>query len=129
MTIWQLSEGALLKCAVCRAGLSATLLELSPPASVPNVAQSERFRAVDAKSSFSNSAGTKRESLQLWQKLAGHLQNSTFQVMVVLLPLFGREVHGCANMGSLKGIPAESSDTSGMLSKCCNLFPCQRVNR
>lgn len=64
MTIWQLNERVILKCTVYRAEVSATLPKFSVPGSVPNMAQSKRFTAIDVKKkkSFQTlSTGTERE--------------------------------------------------------------------
>lgn len=49
MTIWQLNERVILKCTMYRAEVSATFPKFSVPGLMPNMAQSKRFRAIDAK--------------------------------------------------------------------------------
>lgn len=49
MTIWQLNEREVLKCTVYRAEVSATFHKFSVPGSMPNMAQSKRFRDIDTK--------------------------------------------------------------------------------
>lgn len=49
MTIWQLNEREVLKCTVYGAEVSATFHKFSVPGSMPNMAQSKRFRDIDTK--------------------------------------------------------------------------------
>lgn len=65
MTIWQLNEREVLKCTVYGAEVSATFHKFSVPGSMPNMAQSKRFRDIDTKKKkiFSTlSTGTKKKS-------------------------------------------------------------------
>lgn len=64
MTIWQLNERVILKCTVYRAEVSATLSKFSVPGLMPNMAQSKRFRAIDAKKNiFANSLNRNKKRI------------------------------------------------------------------
>jgi len=88
MTIWQLNEGVLLKCTVYRAEVSATFHKFSVPGSMPNMAQSKRFRDIDTKKKkmFSPlSTGTKKKSCNPGSKLTGHLKRVILLFVIMLL--------------------------------------------
>lgn len=120
MTIWQLNEREVLKCTVYRAEVSATFHKFSVPGSMPNMAQSKRFRDIDTKKKkiFSTlSTGTKKKSCNPGSKLTGHLKCVILQFVIMLLFLQPR-----LSFTALVCLSRENLSSFFLSFSSCNVF-------
>lgn len=121
MTIWQLNEREVLKCTVYGAEVSATFHKFSVPGSMPNMAQSKRFRDIDTKKKkkiFSTlSTGTKKKSCNPGSKLTGHLKCVILQFVIMLLFLQPR-----LSFTALVCLSRENLSSFFLSFSSCNVF-------
>lgn len=121
MTIWQLNEREVLKCTVYRAEVSATFHKFSVPGSMPNMAQSKRFRDIDTKKKKNLfnpfNRNNKKKSCNPGSKLTGHLKRVILLFVIMLLFLQPR-----LSFTALVCLSRENLSSFFLSFSSCNVF-------
>lgn len=121
MTIWQLNEREVLKCTVYGAEVSATFHKFSVPGSMPNMAQSKRFRDIDTKKKKKSfqpfQQEQKKKSCNPGSKLTGHLKRVILLFVIMLLFLQPR-----LSFTALLRLSRENLSSFFLSFSSCNVF-------